>query len=559
METPGTEQNRRMEEIAEALLRLKWRMNPVAATALGVHDWDDTLGSLMPESLEDLAREFASCRRELQSEIEPTLLSPDEYTDYRLAMSLASSSIIRLECLREWEHDPSVYPARAMWGLHVLLIDDITPAEERARHMVSRLREAPEMLILARRNLRDASKLLTRIGMESAERSIGFLRQTIPTLAEGLPSLASDLLEASEHCADALRAYREWLENDLLPRAHKELAIGADLYEQLVFAEHQLTYSPEDIVRLGQGALISAQDSLEDTAQLVDPAATWQELIHRLRREHPSAEELLPVYRQAVSQASEFVRVGGLVTFPEADRLDLLPTPEFQRSTFPHAAYMPPPPFAGSERHGHFWVTPIDPSAAEEDREQRLEGHTIHSIPITALHQSYPGHHLQFSISNEIGNAMRKQSVSHLFAEGWALYCEEMMYEQGFCTDPRVRLFQIKDSLRHACRVLVDVGLHTGEMTFHGAVGLLVETARLDEAAAVAEVRRHACQPGRAMTHMIGKLLVLSIREEQKRRLGSRFDLREFHDQLLSYGTIPTSLIAERFASDGRRRERRAA
>ncbi len=149
--------------------------------------------------------------------------------------------------------------------------------------------------------------------------------------------------------------------------------------------------------------------------------------------------------------------------------------------------------------------------------------------------------------------------MSHLFAEGWALYCEEMMYEQGFYSDPRARLFQLQDSVRYACRALVDVGLQTGDMSFHEAVGLLVATAGMDEAAAITQVRRLLREPTRGMTSTIGKVLVLGIREEQKRQQGSRFDLRAFHDQLLSYGTIPTPLIAERFASPGNGKGRRSS
>lgn len=547
MHTDEAHHARRLTDISQTLLDLKWRLNPVEATALGVHSYDDTLGEFTPDAFDGLARGFRACRRELQTHVEPIRLSAEDYTDYRLAMSLASAAVIRLECLQDWERDPSMYPARAMWGIHVLLVEEAIPQEEKTRCMLSRLREAPGILQAARRNLTRASKLFTRIGMQTTDNSIEFLRQTMPLLAAA-PSLGSEMTGAAEECISALEAYRAWLEDDLMPRARTEFAIGADLYEQLVFADHLLTYSPDSIVRLGQGALISTQDALEDVARRIDPSSTWQEIIHRLTHDHPSPDELLGVYRTAVAEARDFVRLRGLVTFPTTDLLDILPTPEFQRGMFPHVAYMPPPPFDTSGRRGHFWVTTVNESDSEEERERRLEGHSVYSIPITALHESYPGHHLQFSFCNDVDRPMRKQSVSHLFAEGWALYCEEMMYEQGFYTNPRVRLFQLKDSLHHACQALIDVGLQTGEMTFHGAVGLLVETARFDEASAVAEVRRHVGQPARAMTNTIGKLLILSIREEQKRRLGPRFDLTEFHDQLLSHGTVPTSIIAERFS-----------
>jgi len=544
------EYSRLLARVSSTLLNLKWQTNPVAATALGIHDYDHTLGDLSPEAFRQLAEEFKACRRILQAEIEPTQLDADDYTDYRIAMSLASSHIIRLECLKDWERCPSFYPERAMWGVHVLLAGEFAPIEERARSIISRMKEAPGILLAARRHLTNASRLFTKIGIQTTDGSIDFLRAAIPSLAESVPSMSVELLRVNEECMAALRDYRDWLESSLMPRARLDFAIGGDLYEQILFAEHYLTYSPWDIVRIGQGALINMQDELEEIARRIDPSASWQEIVQDMRRDHPTPDELLSAYRIAVQEAREFVRLRGLVTFPPSDSLHVRPTPEFERCIVPHVAYMPPPPFDVGGRPGHFWVTPADENQSLEDQERQLQRHSRYSIPITALHESYPGHHLQFSIGNRIGRPMRRQSVSHLFAEGWALYCEQMMYEQGFYSDPRVRLFQLKDSLLHACEVLVDVGLHTGEMSFHGAVGLLVETARLDEATAVADVQRHAVQPGLAMTSTIGKLLILGIREEQRRRLGSRFDIKAFHDQFLSYGTIPIPLVAQRFAED---------
>lgn len=544
------EHSRRLSEVSDRLLTLKWRINPVAATALGVHDYDCTLGEVSPEALSGIARELNSCRRVLQSEIDPTLLDADDYTDYQLAMSLASFGILRLECLRESERDPAFYPRRAMWGVHVLIAGEFAPPGERARLIVSRLLEVPGMLEEARRNLNDASRLHTEIAIDAVSAGARFLRSAVPSLAERTPAVENEMRAATETCLDALDAYGAWLQGTLLPRAQLHFPIGADLYEQIIFSDHLLTYSPDHILRIGRGVVINTLEELEEVSRQMGAAASWQESIERLKLECPSPDELLPAYQQAVGEAREFTATAGLVTFPERECLEVLMTPEFERGTIPHAAYMPPPPFESGSRNGHFWITPAETDGGSEDRERLLQSHSRYSIPVTALHESYPGHHLQFSIGNAVHRLMRKQSMSHIFAEGWGLYCEELMYEQGFYDDPRVRLFQLRGTLYHACQVLIDVGLHTGAMTFDEGVRMLVDTVRFDEPGAISEVRRYAAHPTHAMTNTIGKLLILSIREEQKRRQGSAFELRAFHDQMLSYGTIPTSLIAERFARD---------
>jgi len=149
----------------------------------------------------------------------------------------------------------------------------------------------------------------------------------------------------------------------------------------------------------------------------------------------------------------------------------------------------------------------------------------------------------------EIPSMIRRQMMNGLLVEGWALYCEELMREQGFYSDPRVELFQLKDLIWRACRVIIDVGLHTGQMTFREAVDMLVYVAAIEEVNAIAEVKRYAISPTQPMTYVIGKLLILDLRNRMKRRLGNDFNLKTFHDQLLSYGSAPPALIAEQMTT----------
>ncbi len=382
--TDTTADRLRLEDVTGELLDLKWRMDPVAATALGIHTYDDTLGECSPDAFGRLAAEFRSCRNILQSQIDPTRLDADDHSNYELAMSLASSSIIRLECLRDWERDPSFYPQRAMWGIHGLLAWEFPPDEVRAHSILNRMHELPGLLDLARKNLTGASNLLTRIGIETTEQCIAFLNRA-----------AFDLPGAKGECISALESYRAWLEDDLMPTTRRDFAIGANLYEQLLFSEHLLTSDPGSIERLASGSLINAQNELSEIAGGIDRSASWQEIVERLRTDHPAAEELLSEYADAIQQAREFVRVERLVTMPEDDQLALSPTPESLCAMFPRTAYIPPPPFEEDGRHGHFWVTLSDQADSRE--------HSRYYIPIAALHGSYPGHHLQFSIGNRVG------------------------------------------------------------------------------------------------------------------------------------------------------------
>jgi uncharacterized protein (DUF885 family) len=226
------------------------------------------------------------------------------------------------------------------------------------------------------------------------------------------------------------------------------------------------------------------------------------------------------------------------------EELQVIETPEFERSRIPYAAYLEPGPFDKVQK-GSFYVTPVDLKGSKEEQEATLEGHNSHSLPICALHEAYPGHHLQLCWANRAKSRLRKLGDSPVLAEGWALYCEEMMYEEGFYRDPLERLFQLKDSCWRAARVIIDARLHTGQMGFDEAVEFLVQEAMLERPNAEAEVRRYTETPTQPMSYAVGKRALLELRDEIRGKLGDAFDLHDFHSAVLQAGTIPVGLVRQ--------------
>jgi uncharacterized protein (DUF885 family) len=246
-----------------------------------------------------------------------------------------------------------------------------------------------------------------------------------------------------------------------------------------------------------------------------------------------------------MEHARQFIVERDLMTLPQNERLRVTETPAFARPFLPFTAYVPPAPFE-PRKEGVFWVTPIDASAAQEQQEAQLQGHAQAVIPVIALHEAYPGHHLQLCHACQRPSRIRRHfAQSNLFIEGWALYCEEMMWEEGFSADPRVRLMQLNATLWRACRVVLDVRLHTRGLPPEAAVRYLCEEAGLEEVHARAEVKRYIETPTQPMTYLIGKRALLGIREEMQRRMGAHFALKYFHDQLLSHGSLPPTLLRE--------------
>jgi uncharacterized protein (DUF885 family) len=258
-----------------------------------------------------------------------------------------------------------------------------------------------------------------------------------------------------------------------------------------------------------------------------------------LKRNHPTNSELVQYYADEMKRAKRFVIEHRLVDIPEGEKIDVVPTPEFARPIIPYAAYLWPAPYE-KEQRGIFWVTPVDRDKSPEEMEEQLRGHSVHGIVVTALHEAYPGHHLQLTVGNQLKRRpLRMLLGTSVFCEGWALYCEQMMWEQGFYDDLRARLLQLKDQLWRACRVILDVNLHVGGWSFDKAVHFLVQKAKLEQPNAEAEVRRYCQSPTQPMSYAVGKELVLDVLEDYRRMRGAAFNLRQFHNEFIRYGSLP--------------------
>jgi uncharacterized protein (DUF885 family) len=323
--------------------------------------------------------------------------------------------------------------------------------------------------------------------------------------------------------------------------------LGSKLFDFLLKTHHQLPYNADDLLNIGQKLIKQTQEEMQKLSTSIDPTKSWFEIIAQMKKSHPPKDKLLEFYTKEMNRARDFVKNKDLVTIPVGENLSVMETPPFQRNVVPYGAYLSPAPFE-EKQEGFFWVTPINESLPSEQQEEQLEGHNTFGAVLTALHEAYPGHHLQLVHSNRVNSKVRRQFGTSLFAEGWALYCEEMMYEQGFYTDPKTRLHQLKDQLWRACRVVIDVSLHTGKMSFDQAVDMLVNVAKLEKTNAIAEVKRYTQTPTQPMTYCLGKMEILQLREDIKKR--EQFNLKEFHNQLLSFGTIPVRMVRKRMLEE---------
>ncbi|HEV8374977.1 MAG TPA: DUF885 domain-containing protein [Candidatus Polarisedimenticolia bacterium] len=536
------------DRLCSRILRTLWRHSPVNATYLGVHDYDSILASFDPATLDSQASELRDHLREIAAMCEAR---PGPSDDERLDLDLLSRELKTLvrthEEVRAPFRNPGNYLEESAFGVYLLMLREFASAEDRAAAMVSRLREVPRLLEEARRNLstpEEVPPIWAEMARDLGASTSLFMEEAVEWTRRVAPRRAGDVEAASRSAQEAVTSYLRFLEASVQPRARGNFSLGRDLFEFLLRESHGIQESVEVLERFGRAEAESTLLRLGEMAR-EGTGKPWQEQVESFQQDTPPPERLVIAYAEEIARCRQFTRDRELLDLPPGEFLEVVETPVFERKTTPFAAYVPPAPFE-ERQQGYFWVTPPDPSLSEEERAHHMKEHMLPSIPITCIHEGYPGHHVQLTLANRNASPVRRQIWTPVMVEGWALYCEEMMGEEGFYGDPRTSLLQLKDYLWRSCRVFIDVGLHTGSLTFEEAVRVLVDIVRINPQSATGEVKRYTKTPTQPLSYAVGKREIMRLREEVRRREGSAFSLKGFHHRLLQFGSIPPRLVAER-------------
>jgi len=524
---------------------------PVTATQLGDHRFDDRLGDHSKPALERQQREIKETLAEFEG-FDPADFDLDAKIDQRLIVQVAKAMLRGFEKLRHHLRDPGAYSQECLSGIFLLLIREFSPLEKRLESVLGRLKATPQVLAQGIENINseEVPPVWCEVALESAQQGLGLFTMLIPALAGQVPELQAELNEGSKAVAEALQDWVNFLRERVAPQAKGDFAAGKELFEELLRENHLLDYTAEELLETGWRLFEETQAEMEQVVSEINPARSAKEILESAKADHPGAEELMDVYRKEMAAVREFVRNQGLVTIPEGESLKIEPTPPFLRGLIPYAAYMMPGPLE-SKQEGIFLVTPVDPESSKEEQEEKLKGHNYVNLPVTALHEAYPGHHLQLVYANTVGTLPRKLGafISTLFIEGWAFYCEELMEQLGYIDKPLYRLGRLNGQLWRAARIVLDVSLHLGKMSVEKGIDFLVDRAGLERTNAQAEVRRYTLTPTQPMSYLIGKLEILKLIDEYKRSHPDA-SLKEVHDAVLSCGSLPPRLMRERLFAD---------
>jgi uncharacterized protein (DUF885 family) len=537
---------------AQAMFDELLRDAPTAATFLGDHRYDDQLSDYSKAAIEDQRQRLGQWQERFQA-FDTHGWSQDAKIDRTLSVQIIKRFIRDFDKTRSLQRDPGSGPNECLSGVYGLVVREFAPLPERMKSILGRLRATPRVLQECRFWIipPEVPKVWAEVALESTQQGVGLFAAFVPMLAEAVPDLKADVLAAAQSAAAALQEHAAWIEQKVLPKAQGDFATGKELFDEMLRENHMVDYDADELLATGWQLYESTLSQMKELAERMDPGKTVEQLLEDNKHNHPTAEGLLDAYREWMGKARQFVIDRSIATIPAGEKLRIEPTPAFLRPMTPYAAYNMPG-FLEKVQEGVFIVTPVEESADAEAAEKKLRGHPWADIPTTALHEAYPGHHLQLVVANLYGSLPRKFGafLSSLFVEGWAFYCEELMERLGFIDQPIQKLARLQAQLWRASRIIIDASLHTGKMTVEEAINFLVEKAGLEPNDAKAEVRRYTASPTQPQCYLMGKLQILDIVAEYKRHYPGA-SLLQMHDAILRCGSLPPRLMRGKLFGEG--------
>jgi hypothetical protein len=538
-------------DLVERRARRLIAADPVLGTYLGVHDHDDELGD---GSREALLGELDAERQHLTAveTLDTDGLSADVRFERDLELHNTRRSILDLDVIRIWERR-SLALDTVGDGLFLSFARDYAPLGDRLATIAGRLEAVGSHLEQSRsRATVPQVRPWQAIEIEAAAELPAFIDEILA--AAELPEAAGPsfgpaekrrLARAAEAAKVTIELYGQSLE-DRLPDGTDEWPVGRERHDAIVAHRAFDGLDADAILAIGWEQLEREKAARVAVAREIDASATEAEVVDRIKSNQPADfPAALEAYRDSMHRARTYLRERDLVTVPDDERVEVIETPEYLRRVLPFAAYFSPAPF-DRDPVGLYVVTPSvghDPNAMRE--------HNFASISNTSIHEAYPGHHLQLDVARRHPSMTRLLTEAPEFVEGWGMYSELMMREHGFDADPAFRLVVHTDAIWRACRIILDVRMHRGELSIEEATDFLVEHPGFERANAAAEVGWYTYRPTYPLSYLLGRTLLLTLRSDEQTRLGDAFHLRDFHDALMRNGSLPISFQRRLLAGEG--------
>ena len=533
------------QQIVDAYFDDYFKANPSQATSVGFHQYDHQLEDFSLSAHQRNRRKLVEYLAAFQA-LNPRALSPLERDDREIMIVTIHSLLLEEDRVQMWRKNPDTYSSAVTSSIFALIKRDFAPPEERLRSVIEREKQISRALTQARGVLRTPPKIYTRIAIEQLPGNIDFFQTTVPEAFKNVnhAALLADFKQSNDAAIAALKDYQGWLQKNLLPRSRGTFAIGAENYRLKLLYDEMVDVPLPRLLKIGYAQLRKDQQALVETARRIDPKKKPEDVLKELERDHPTADTLLSSAQQQLDGLRQFLIDHKIITVPGGAQAKVVETPSFMRATT-FASMDTPGPYETKATEAYYNITLPDPSWSKEKQEEYLEGYNYPLLSNVSVHEVWPGHYTQFLWvkNNPELSKTRKLTGAGSNAEGWAHYSEQMVLDEGLHNnDPRYRLAQLVDALLRDCRYLVGIKMHTQGMTTDEAKEFFVKEGHQVPVVGEMETKRGTGDPTYLM-YTLGKLEILKLREDYKRRMGSAFSLQDFHDRFIKAGSPAVKIV----------------
>ena len=521
-----------------------FRFNPTAGTSAGIHHPYD-------RQLEDYSVRGIQQRVELSRRYLPQFENQPQSDDRDWVIAHLNAELLTWLNIRPQTSNPDFYSSSGTSSIFTLISRSFAPPEARLAAVISREQQIPQMLNDGRSQLQNPPKIFTEIALDQMDGNISFFANDVPKAFASVTDqkLLVQFKKVNATVVDSLKSYQAWLKSDLLPRSNGDFRIGAENFHKALMYDEMVDTPLDRLLEIGYADLRKNQAWLKDTAKKINPNETSDQIAARLAKEYPPPDQLLQSFRNTFQGLMSFIQSHNIILLPPAPPPVVEETPPFMRAlTF--ASMDTPGPYEKVAKQALFNVTVPEKDWTAEHTASFMEAFNKGTIISTAVHEAYPGHFVQLMWFRDVPSKVRKLLWANSNVEGWAHYTEQMMLDEGYGNNsPELRIGQLKDALLRDCRYIVGMQMHTGKMTFDQGVEFFVKEGLQSRATAEVETRR-GTSDFLYLYYTLGKLEILKLREDYKKKMGPNYSLEQFHTDFIKQGGVPIKIIRHTMLGD---------
>jgi len=552
-------EDKKLEAVFKTYFDEEFKKRPLEATRAGDHRFDHALDDVSAEARAATQARTKKMFDELPKLVDYEKLSRSGQIDFEIFRHSLKRDLWLMENTKPFEDDPRVYNDYATESVYLLLSQSTEPKPVNVRNAAERIRQIPKVIEVAKKTLKSPPKVVLETAIKQNKGAIAFYESGVYELADETPALSA-LKPAADKVLPVLKEYQAFLEKDVLPNAKGEWRLGKEKFDQKLQFELDAGVNADQVLADAEAEMDRVEGEMYVIARQLwskhfpkqtmppDDVAGKRLVIRKVldvvSDEHGKPEDLVKDATKMAEQLKAFIREKRILTLPEPDRCRIVEMPEFQRGN--SIAYLNPAPPLDPKASSYYAISPPPREWDAKRAKSFMREYNRHMLKILTIHEAYPGHYVQLEYSNRHPSVIRKVLWSGVFAEGWAVYTEGVMADEGFGGDELAfRLNQLKWYLRAVANAILDHRMHCTNMTDEEAMYLLVVRAYQSEGEAVLKVIRAKQSSAQLSTYFVGRMAFQRLRRQIQNELKEKFDLGQFHEAVLSHGTLPVKYLPE--------------